>query len=212
LAVMIAGLGMRLGGFMLLRLLISGLHDGSRLLAPLLGTLAGITILYAALAAFRNDDVRKFGAYLAIIPGGLFALGLAGLTSISLLGAAFGAGLGMAAAVAVAAFTVQRVLFGRPRPDSPGASDASLAETWYLGLLVAALLWFGILPGGPKIGGQVTLFDEGIVNVLSNGSTDVASPYVPPAPPAPPTPSPSPSPSTSASPSASPGPSPSPSP
>ena len=292
LAVMIAGIGMRLGGFMLLRLLISGLHDGSRLLAPLLGALAGITILYAALAAFRNDDVRKFGAYLAIIPGGLFALGMAGLTSISLLGAAFGlitgglaaalavgvtatiaeraqsrslsvlaglaprmpklawllvlaglavigvpgmasfisevftflgvfytqpaaaflAGLGMAAAVAVVAFTVQRVLFGRPRPDSPGASDASLAETWYLGLLVAALLWFGILPGGPKIGGQVTLFDEGIVNVLSNGSTDVASPYVPPAPPAPPTPSPSPSPSTSASPSASPGPSPSPSP
>ena len=64
------------------------------------------------------------------------------------------------------------------RPDAPGASDASLGEMWYLGLLVGLLLWWGVLPGGPKLGGTVPLpFDEGIVNVVNNTTADIMSSY-----------------------------------
>jgi NADH-quinone oxidoreductase subunit M len=278
---------MRLGGYLLLRVLVAGEHDGARLLAPIIAVLAAATVAWAALAALRDDDLRRFAAYAALVPGGVFALGLAALTPLSLLGASlqliagglaaallvgacatvseraqsrslavlgglagrmpklawllvlagfcligvpgtatfvaeaftfFGAFYnqpgaafvtlaGLAGIAAGFAIVVQRVLFGSPRPDTPGVSDASSGETWYLGLLVAALLWFGILPGGPKIGGQVTLFDAGIVNVLNNSSSDIASTYVPPAPPPPPPPvpiprpAPSPSPSPEASPS-----------
>lgn len=257
-AVLIAGITARLGGYLLIRLLVVGQHDGMRLVAPFLAALAAATVLYPALVALRTHDIRRFGAYLALVPGGVFALGIAGMTSIGLLGGTlqlvvgglaaalmvgatatiaeraqtrntdlmgglaprmpklswllvlaglavigvpgfatfvsgamtlFGsfktqpggsflvlAGLGL---VAVAlAFAYQRILFGAPRPDAPGASDASGWEVWYLGLLVGILLWWGVLPGGPKLGGTVPLpFDEGIVNVLNNTTSDIFSGY-----------------------------------
>src|SRR5216683_1825178 len=80
---------------------------------------------------------------------------------------------------------VHRVLFGQPNHDAPAVSDASLGETWYLGVLAGVLLWVGLFPGGPKLPGtDQTIFDPGLVNVLSAGITDIASPYVPPNPPA----------------------------
>jgi len=85
--------------------------------------------------------------------------------------------VGLALTGVALAFFYQRVLFGSPRPDAPGASDASLGEMWYLGLLVGLLLWWGILPGGPKLGGSVTLFDQGIVNVINNTTADIMSGY-----------------------------------
>lgn len=259
-AVLVAGATARLGGYLLLRLLVSGQHDGARLLAPLIATLAALTVVYAAVQALRSTDIRRFGAWGALVPGGVFALGIAGLTPLSLLGAVFQliagglaaalivgvtatiaeraqtrsfglmgglggrmpklgwllvlAGLGVigvpgfasfiaqamtffgsfhnqpAASFAVAfglaltavavAVAVQRTLFGSTPVGAPGASDASLGEMWYLGLLVGMLIWWGLLPGGPKLGGTVTLFDQGIVNVINNSSSDLASPYVPP--------------------------------
>src|SRR4029077_6209826 len=87
-------------------------------------------------------------------------------------------------AVAVAVIT-HRVLFGEPNHDAPAVSDASLGETWYLGVLAGVLLWGGLFPAGPKLPGtDQTIFDPGLVNVLSAGITDIASPYVPPNPPA----------------------------
>jgi NADH-quinone oxidoreductase subunit M len=251
----------RIGGYLLIRVMVTDLHNGSTLIAPLVGALAVLTIAWAALLAFRAFDVRRFAAYAALIPGGVFALGVAGLTPMSILGSSFqliAGGLAAALAVAVGAviadraqtrevailgglgprtprlawllilavlavigapgmatfvaelfeflgsfanqpgavflvgaslalaagglaWTVQRVLFGRPGGDAPGASDSNLTETWYLGILVAALLWWGILPGGPKIGGSVILFDQGIVNVINNSSSDLAQTYAPPA-------------------------------
>ena len=66
-----------------------------------------------------------------------------------------------------------------PNPDAPGVSDASLGETWYLGLLAGGLLWVGLFPGGPKLPGTDSpLFDQGLVNVMAAGISDIASPYV----------------------------------
>ena len=259
-AVLVAGALTRLGGYLLIRVLVAGLHDGARLVAPLLAALAALTVIYAALAAFRNDDIRRLGAYAALVPGGIFALGVAGLTPAAVLGASlqlFAGGLaaafivgavavvaeraqtrsiglmgglaprmprlawllvlaglgiigvpgtlgflsetltffgsfynqpaasflvaiGLAIVAVVAAVSIQRILFGQPRPDSPGASDASLSEVWFLGLLAGCIIYFGVLPGGPKLGGTVTLFDQGIVNVMNNATSDFAGVYSPP--------------------------------
>ncbi len=85
-------------------------------------------------------------------------------------------------AVAVAVIT-HRVLFGSPNHDAPAVSDASLGESWYLGVMAGALLWVGLFPGGPKLPGtQQPIFDAGLINIMSAGISEIASPYVPPNP------------------------------
>jgi formate hydrogenlyase subunit 3/multisubunit Na+/H+ antiporter MnhD subunit len=94
---------------------------------------------------------------------------------------AFAVAAGLAMAAVAVATLFYRVLFGRANPDAPGVSDSSLGETWYLGLLAGALLWVGLFPSGPKIPGtDVPLFDPGMLNQMSAGLADMASPYVGP--------------------------------
>jgi proton-translocating NADH-quinone oxidoreductase chain M len=96
---------------------------------------------------------------------------------------AFAVAIGLAIVAVALAVLLRRVLFGAALPDSPGASDASLAETWYLGLLAGALLWVGLFPGGPKIPGtEVPLFDPGLINQMAAGISDMSSPYTLPTP------------------------------
>ncbi len=281
--VVVAGSVSRLGGYVLVRLLAGIEHDASRTLAPYLGALAALTVLYAVLAALSTRDVRRLAAYLSLIPGGVTVLGVAGLTPLSLDGAvmllfagglaaalmvgvgatmaerAQARGLGLAAGLAgripklswlllagclgvlgmpfLATFTsglmvflgsfrtqpgatiavavglllaaaatgrlMHRVVFGAPNPDAPTPSDASLADSWYLGILVGALLWVGLLPSGPKLGG-ITILDPGLVNIVNTTTADLASTYAP-------TPVPTPAPIVSPSPSALPTPTVSPS-
>jgi NADH-quinone oxidoreductase subunit M len=290
----VAGAATRLGGYVLIRLLAAALPAGARALAPYVGILAGASVIYAALAALRSTDLRRAAGYLAVVPGAVTALGLSGLTPLSLHGtifslyagglaaamlvgvaatfaeraqarslataaglasrmpvlswlflAAAGAALGIpfvatfaagvmvfggsfieapAPSLAVAigivlagvatAWLAARVLFGAPNPEAPTPSDASLSEKWYLGIMIGALLWVGLVPGGPKLAG-IPLFDPGMINVVNSAAGDLGSPYAPSPPPTPsptprPTPSPSPSPSSSPSPSPSPSPSSSP--
>jgi NADH-quinone oxidoreductase subunit M len=114
------------------------------------------------LASFPAEAMVLFGSF-KTQPVGAFAVA---------------AGL-VLTAVALAAI-VHRVLFGQPNPDAPAVSDASLGETWYLGVLAGALLWVGLFPGGPKLPGtDQTVFDPGLLNVMAAGITDIASPYVP---------------------------------
>jgi NADH-quinone oxidoreductase subunit M len=97
---------------------------------------------------------------------------------------AFAVAAGLAVAAVALAKLLYRVLFSAPNPDAPGVSDASLSETWFLGLLAGALLWVGLFPSGPKIPGtDVPLFDPGLVNQMSAGLSEMASPYTLPAPP-----------------------------
>jgi NADH-quinone oxidoreductase subunit M len=230
-----------------------------------------LTVGYAALAAFRSRDLRRLGAYLALVPGAVTALGVAGLSPLSLEGAVlslftgglaaalvvgataalaehaqtrslslaaglagrapklawllvagslavlcvpflatFPAGLmiflgsfrnqapgallvalGLVLNAAVVAWMLHRVLFGAPNPESPPATDASLPQAWYLGILLGTLLWVGLVPGGPKLFG-VPLFDPGLVNVVNSSTPDLSSPYAVPSPSPPATPAPSP--------------------
>jgi proton-translocating NADH-quinone oxidoreductase chain M len=282
-AILTTGAAARLGGYVLIRLLAAGEHNASRTLAPYLSGLAVLTVGYAALSAFRARDLRRLGAYLALVPGAITTLGVAGLSPLSLEGAVlslfagglaaalvvgatatlseraqtrsltlaaglagrapklawllllgavsvlcvpflatFPAGLmvflgsfrnqpagsflvalGLVLCAAAVGWMLHRVLFGAANPDAPTASDASLSESWYLGILVGTLLWVGLVPGGPKLFG-VPLFDPGLVTVVNSSTPDLTSPYAVPTPTATPSPSSSPraspSPGTGASP------------
>ena len=257
--VVIAGSATRLGAYMLIRVLIAGEPDGAKLLAPLIAAIAALTVAYGAVAALRSVDIRHAAANLALIPGGVTAMGLAALTPLSLTGAvlslfaggmasalivcvltvvsdraqtrslgvlsglaarmpklawltvlaalgvlgvpvmgsftanemtffgsfktqpvgAFAVAAGLVLAAIAVAVLIQRVLFGPPRTDAPAVSDSSLSETWFLGLLAGALLWVGIVPGGPKIPGTDTpLFDPGLVNQMVADIPEISSPYV----------------------------------
>jgi NADH-quinone oxidoreductase subunit M len=97
---------------------------------------------------------------------------------------AFAVAAGLVVAAIALAKLLYRVLFSAPNPDAPGVSDASLGETWFLGLLAGALLWVGVFPSGPKIPGtDVPLFDPGLLNQMSAGLSEMASPYTLPNPP-----------------------------
>jgi NADH-quinone oxidoreductase subunit M len=280
--VVVAGSASRLGGYVLVRLLAGIVHDAAHALAPFLGVLAALTVVYAVLAALSTNDLRRLAAYLALIPGGVTVLGVAGLTPLSLDGtvmllfagglaaalvagaaatlteraqarslslaaglagrapklswlllvgglavlgmpflATFASGLmvfmgsfrnqpgaafvvagGLVVGAAAIARLMHRVVFGAPNPDAPTPTDASLADSWYLGILVGGLLWVGLVPSGPKLFG-ITLLDPGLVNVVNTSTAYLASTYA-----TTPTPSPSPSPSPSVSASVPPSPSP----
>ena len=117
------------------------------------------------LASFASEVMTFFGAF-KTQPIGAFAVAA-----------------GLAVCAVALAVMLGRVLFGAPNPDAPGVSDASLGESWYLGLLAGALLWVGLFPGGPKIPGtEVPLFDPGLINQMSAGISDISSPYVLPTP------------------------------
>lgn len=256
--VIVAGSASRLGAYLVLRVLVAAEPDGARLLSPFIAALAAVTVAYGAIAAMRATDLRQAGAYLALVPGGVTALGLAALTPLSITGSvlalftggmasaliasicatvsdraqtrsvallsgvaprmpklawlmvlaalgllgvplmasftsdvmmffgafktqpvgafAVAAGLGLTA-IAVA-MIVQRTLFAAPNPDAPAVSDASLGETWYLALLAGALLWVGLVPGGPKLPGSDTpLFDPGLLNMMVADVPEISAPY-----------------------------------
>ncbi len=124
--------------------------------------IAGLAVLGVPLLATFDSELMTFFGSFKTQPIGAFAVA---------------AGLAVAA-IALASLW-RRVLFSSPNPDAPGVSDASLGETWYLGLLAAGLLWVGLFPGGPKLPGTDSpLFDQGLVNVMAAGISDIASPYV----------------------------------
>jgi NADH-quinone oxidoreductase subunit M len=256
--VIVAGSASRLGAYAFLRVMVAAEPDGARLLAPLVAGIAAITVAYGAIAAIRATDLRHAGAYLALVPGGVTALGLAALTPLSITGSvlalftggmasaliacvcntvsdraqtrsiallsgvaprmpklawlmvlaalgllgvpmmasfmsnlmlffgafktqpvgAFAVAAGLALTAIALAVVVQRVLFGEPNTDAPAVSDSSLGETWYLGLLAGALLWVGLVPGGPKLPGTDTpIFDPGLLNVMVADVPEIAAPY-----------------------------------
>ena len=136
-------------------------------IGPRMPKLAWLTVLAALgllgvplMATFTSNEMTFFGAFKTQPVGGFaVAAGLA-LTAVAL------------------AVVVQRVLFGAPNTDAPAVSDASLGETWYLGMLAGALLWVGIVPGGPKLPGtDQPLFDPGIANVFVADLPEIVAPY-----------------------------------
>lgn len=139
-AVIVAGSVTRLGGYLLMRILVIGQHDTAVKLGAALAGLAAATAIYGgvlALAELRaRGDLRRAAAALALIPGALMLLAIAGQTPIAFDGAIlalYGGGIGAATLVGVAATVGER------------AETRSLAAIGGIGLRAPVLGWLAVL-------------------------------------------------------------------
>jgi NADH-quinone oxidoreductase subunit M len=85
--ILLAGVMAKVGTYGLLRFNLAMTPIGAQALSPLLTTLATITILYAALAALAQTDLKRLVAYSSISHMGFIALGLFSLNATGMDGA-----------------------------------------------------------------------------------------------------------------------------
>jgi NADH-quinone oxidoreductase subunit M len=82
----LAGVVSKLGPYGFYRVGIPLLPAEAQRFSPLLMTLAALGIIYGALLALRQDDVKRLVAYLSLSHMGFITLGIVGLTSAGLAG------------------------------------------------------------------------------------------------------------------------------
>jgi NADH-quinone oxidoreductase subunit M len=88
-SVLLAGVLLKMGGYGLIRLCMTLLPDGARVLVPLLVALGVISVIYGAMQALAqiNGDLKKMIAYSSVSHMGYVVLGMAALTSTGFVGA-----------------------------------------------------------------------------------------------------------------------------
>ncbi len=86
-SVMLAGALIKMGGYGMIRLCISIFPQVARDYAPLLVTLAVISILYGAAITLRQTDIKRMIAYSSVSHMGFVMLGIFALGEVSLTGA-----------------------------------------------------------------------------------------------------------------------------
>jgi NADH-quinone oxidoreductase subunit M len=87
-SVLLAGVLLKLGTYGFLRLAIPLAPDAALAVGvPLLGTLAAIGVIYGALCAFAQPDIKKLVAYSSVSHLGFCVLGLVALNETGLMGA-----------------------------------------------------------------------------------------------------------------------------
>ncbi len=87
-SVILAGALLKMGGYGMIRLVVSVLPDVARQAAPILAALAIIGVLYGAWVTMRQTDLKRLIAYSSVSHMGYVLLGIFALTEISLTGAA----------------------------------------------------------------------------------------------------------------------------
>jgi NADH-quinone oxidoreductase subunit M len=87
-SVLLAGVLLKMGGYGMLRICMMILPDAARQYAPLIAVFAAINVLYGALVVLAQRDLKALVAYSSVSQMGYVLLGMAGLTMISLSGAA----------------------------------------------------------------------------------------------------------------------------
>ena len=86
-SVILAGALLKMGGYGMIRLVVSILPDVARQLAPLLVFLAIVGVLYGAAATLRQTDLKRLIAYSSVSHMGYVLLGIFALNQVSLAGA-----------------------------------------------------------------------------------------------------------------------------
>ncbi len=87
-SVMLAGALIKMGGYGIIRVCVSIFPGVARDYAPLLVTLAVISILYGAAVTLRQNDLKRLIAYSSVSHMGFVLLGIFALGQVSLTGAA----------------------------------------------------------------------------------------------------------------------------
>jgi NADH-quinone oxidoreductase subunit M len=87
-SVILAGALLKMGGYGMIRLVVSVLPDVARQAAPILAALAIVGVLYGAWVTMRQTDLKRLIAYSSVSHMGYVLLGIFALTEISLTGAA----------------------------------------------------------------------------------------------------------------------------
>lgn len=87
-SVMLAGALIKMGGYGMIRVCVSIFPQVARDYAPLLVTLAVISILYGAAVTLRQTDLKRLIAYSSVSHMGFVLLGVFALSQVSLTGAA----------------------------------------------------------------------------------------------------------------------------
>jgi NADH-quinone oxidoreductase subunit M len=88
-SIVLAGLLLKTGGYGLLRLGLPLFPDASRVVAPVALTLGVVGILYGALLAFAQTDLKRMVAYTSVSHMGFVLVGVYAGTTIALNGALF---------------------------------------------------------------------------------------------------------------------------
>jgi len=87
-SVMLAGALIKMGGYGMIRVCVSFFPQVARDYAPLLVTLAVISVLYGAALTLRQTDLKRLIAYSSVSHMGFVLLGIFALGQVSLTGAA----------------------------------------------------------------------------------------------------------------------------
>ena len=149
--VIVAGSATRLGAYLVLRVLVGAEPIGAQLLSPLLALLAAATVIYTGLVVLRVTDLRRVGAFLALVPGGITVLGLAALSPLAIGGSVlslFSGGLAAALIVGVCATLAERAQTGSLYVLK-GLAPRMPSLTWLTVLAVIGLLGLPLMASFP---------------------------------------------------------------
>ncbi len=86
-SVVLAGALLKMGGYGMIRLVVTIFPEVAKTYAPLLVTLAVISVLYGAVVTLRQTDLKRMIAYSSISHMGYVLLGIFALGQVSLTGA-----------------------------------------------------------------------------------------------------------------------------
>ena len=87
-SVILAGVLLKMGGYGILRILVSLMPDMARDYGPYLAALAAFSIIWGAIITLRQKDLKRLVAYSSVSHMGYVLLGIAALSHVSLNGAA----------------------------------------------------------------------------------------------------------------------------
>lgn len=153
-SVVLAGILLKIGGYGLIRVGYQLLPDASTKFSVLIGVLGLVSILYGALNALNQKDLKKMIAYSSISHMGFVFIGIAAFNSIGFNGAVyqmFSHGI-----LSAMLFLIAGVLYDRTH-DRQIAHYSGLAKRMPLFTMFVAVAFFGSL-GLPSLSGFIGEF------------------------------------------------------